>query len=112
MEKLNLEKLFSNGPGSALPSKLFQPPSAQNIAGFGNGNTLLEIASLMLSGTNALPIRLKILLDRLLCTLEHDELVQLLHTFGWSYEDYSRGYMLQVCYFDISPFFSPLFTTF
>lgn len=90
MEKLNLDKLFNT-------SKYGSPTLAgQNIPGFPTGNTLFDIASLMLFGTHALPVRLKILLDRLLCTLEHDELVNLLHAFGWTYEDYSRGYMLQV----------------
>lgn len=90
MEKLNLDKLFNT-------TKYGSPTLAgQNIPGFPTGNALFDIASLMLFGTHALPVRLKILLDRLLCTLEHDELVNLLHAFGWTYEDYSRGYMLQV----------------
>lgn len=59
-------------------------------------NTAFDIASLILYGTHALPVRLKILLDRVLCTLHHEELLHLLHGFGWTYEDYSRGYMLQV----------------
>ncbi len=144
MEKLNLEKLFSNSTSPPTASNnnnssnnsstnnvtsnnnnnsnninsspassgnnnnnnvgsKFSPNSAttagggQNIPGFPTGNSLFDIASLMLFGTHALPVRLKILLDRMLCTLEHDELVNLLHAFGWTYEDYSRGYMLQVC---------------
>ena len=73
MEKLNLDKLFTS-------SKYGSPTLAsQNIPGCPTGNTLFDIASLMLFGTHALPVRLKILLDRLLCTLEHDELVNLLH---------------------------------
>lgn len=59
-------------------------------------NSAFDIASLILYGTHALPVRLKILLDRVLCTLDHDELLHLLHGFGWTYDDYSRGYMLQV----------------
>ncbi|CAL1279995.1 unnamed protein product [Larinioides sclopetarius] len=54
-----------------------------------------DVASLMLYGTEALPIRLKILLDRLFSVLQHDEVVHVLHGFGWTYEDYSRGYILQ-----------------
>ncbi|XP_054159582.1 zinc finger protein basonuclin-2-like [Oppia nitens] len=54
-----------------------------------------EIASLIFYGTNALPVRLKILLDRILHILDKDELLNLLHSFGWTYNDYSRGYMLQ-----------------
>ncbi|GFY53610.1 zinc finger protein basonuclin-2 [Trichonephila inaurata madagascariensis] len=54
-----------------------------------------DVASLMLYGTEAMPIRLKILLDRLFSVLQHDEVVHVLHGFGWTYEDYSRGYILQ-----------------
>lgn len=99
MDKLNFDQMFP-------ASKYSMPLSGQNIPGFPTGNTLFDIASLMLFGTHALPVRLKILLDRLLCTLEHEELVNLLHAFGWSYEDYSRGYMLQVS----DPFHSTLDT--
>jgi hypothetical protein len=49
----------------------------------------------MLYGTQATPIRLKILLDRLFSVLKHEEVLQVLHGFGWSYEDYARGYILQ-----------------
>ncbi|KAH7643882.1 hypothetical protein HUG17_6244 [Dermatophagoides farinae] len=118
MERLNLDKLLKYGPtasslaAAAAAATAAAAAATQNIPGFphttppggggggtntatGTGNTLFDIASLMLFGTHALPIRLKILLDRLLCTLEHDELVNLLHAFGWTYDDYSRGYMLQ-----------------
>ncbi|GIX66985.1 zinc finger protein basonuclin-2 [Caerostris darwini] len=54
-----------------------------------------DVASLMLYGTEAMPIRLKILLDRLFSVLQHEEVVHVLHGFGWTYEDYSRGYILQ-----------------
>ena len=60
-------------------------------------NIVFDIASLMLYGTQATPIRLKILLDRLFSVLQHEEVLQVLHGFGWSYEDYARGYILQVC---------------
>jgi len=59
-------------------------------------STVFDIASLMLYGAHAAPIRLKILLDRLFSVLKHDEVLQVLHGFGWTYEDYSRGYILQV----------------
>ena len=59
-------------------------------------NIVFDIASLMLYGSQAAPIRLKILLDRLFSVLQHDEVLQVLHSFGWSYEDYARGYVLQV----------------
>ncbi|XP_074651681.1 zinc finger protein basonuclin-2-like [Tubulanus polymorphus] len=58
-------------------------------------NIVFDIASLMLYGAQATPIRLKILLDRLFSVLQHEEVLQVLHSFGWSYEDYARGYILQ-----------------
>ena len=59
-------------------------------------SVVFDIASLMLYGAHATPIRLKILLDRLFSVLQHEEVLQVLHGFGWSYEDYARGYILQV----------------
>ena len=59
-------------------------------------NMVFDIASLMLYGAQATPIRLKILLDRLFSVLQHEEVLQVLHGFGWTYEDYARGYILQV----------------
>ena len=59
-------------------------------------NIVFDIASLVLYGAQATPIRLKILMDRLFSVLKHDEVLQILLSFGWSYEDYSRGYILQV----------------
>lgn len=59
-------------------------------------SVVFDIASLMLYGSQATPIRLKILLDRLFSVLQHEEVLQVLHGFGWSYEDYARGYILQV----------------
>ena len=59
-------------------------------------NIVFDIASLMLYGAQATPIRLKILLDRLFSVLQHEEVLQVPHGFGWSYEDYARGYILQV----------------
>ncbi|XP_071512951.1 zinc finger protein basonuclin-2-like isoform X1 [Panulirus ornatus] len=56
---------------------------------------VLDIASLILYGCQALPIRLKILLDRLFSVLTHEDVLQVLHGFGWTYEDYARGYKLQ-----------------
>ena len=61
-------------------------------------SVVFDIASLMLYGSQATPIRLKILLDRLFSVLQHEEVLQVLHGFGWAYEDYARGYILQVHY--------------
>ncbi|PNF43833.1 hypothetical protein B7P43_G06050 [Cryptotermes secundus] len=58
-------------------------------------NVAFDIASLVLYGCQALPIRLKILLDRLFSVLQREEVLQVLHGFGWTHEDYARGYILQ-----------------
>jgi len=62
----------------------------------GDSDHVLDMASLMLRHMNAVPIRLKILLDQLLSTLHRDRIQAILHQCGWSYEDYVRGYKLQV----------------
>ncbi|CAL4246554.1 unnamed protein product [Meganyctiphanes norvegica] len=57
---------------------------------------VVQMASIILYGCQALPVRLKILLDRLLSVLTREEVMQLLIGFGWTYEDYyKRGYKLQ-----------------
>lgn len=64
-------------------------------------NTVFDVASLALYGCQALPIRLKILLDRLFSVLPPEDVVQVLTGFGWSLEDYARGYILQVSFYFI-----------
>ncbi|ENN74306.1 hypothetical protein YQE_09277, partial [Dendroctonus ponderosae] len=59
-------------------------------------NVAFDVASLILYGCQALPIRLKILLDRLFSVLQKDEVIQVLHGFGWTSDDYARGYILQI----------------
>ncbi|CAB3359087.1 Hypothetical predicted protein [Cloeon dipterum] len=75
-----LDKL---GPGHMGP---VEPVSA---------SVAFDVASLVLYGCQALPVRLKILLDRVFSVLQRDEVLQVLHGFGWSHDDYSRGYILQ-----------------
>ncbi|XP_055133389.1 zinc finger protein basonuclin-1 isoform X1 [Symphalangus syndactylus] len=58
-------------------------------------NVVFDISSLMLYGTQAIPIRLKILLDRLFSVLKQDEVLQILHALDWTLQDYIRGYVLQ-----------------
>ncbi|XP_030630794.1 zinc finger protein basonuclin-2 [Chanos chanos] len=58
-------------------------------------NVVFDISSLMLYGTQALPIRMKILLDRLFSVLKQEEVLTILHTLGWTLRDYVRGYILQ-----------------
>ncbi|RWS08604.1 hypothetical protein B4U79_02358 [Dinothrombium tinctorium] len=74
----------------ALPN-LCNSHETENI----EANTAFDIASLVLYGTNAVPIRLKILLDKLLYKLSESDLRQLLHGFGWTPDDYRRGYIQQ-----------------
>ncbi|KAM9826388.1 zinc finger protein basonuclin-1-like isoform 3-T3 [Syngnathus typhle] len=49
----------------------------------------------MLYGTHAIPIRLKILLDRLLSVLKQEEVIRILNALDWTLQDYIRGYVLQ-----------------
>ncbi|KAK1327814.1 hypothetical protein QTO34_012722 [Cnephaeus nilssonii] len=58
-------------------------------------NVVFDISSLMLYGTQAIPVRLKILLDRLFSVLKRDEVLQILHALDWTIQDYIRGYVLQ-----------------
>jgi len=55
-----------------------------------------DVASLVLYGTHAVPVRLKILLDRLFSSLREEEVAQILKGYGWTIDDYRRGYMLKV----------------
>ncbi len=57
---------------------------------------VFDVASLVLYGTHAIPVRLKILLDRLFSVLREEEVVQILKGYGWTLEDYHRGYILKV----------------
>uniref|UniRef100_A0A8C2CDC4 Zinc finger protein basonuclin-2 n=1 Tax=Cyprinus carpio TaxID=7962 RepID=A0A8C2CDC4_CYPCA len=59
-------------------------------------NVVFDISSLILYGTQALPVRMKILLDRLFSVLTHTQVLNIIHTLGWTLHDYVRGYMLQV----------------
>lgn len=59
-------------------------------------NVVFDISSLILYGTQALPVRMKILLDRLFSVLTHTHVLNIIHTLGWTLRDYIRGYMIQV----------------
>ncbi|KAJ1521878.1 hypothetical protein ONE63_002217 [Megalurothrips usitatus] len=80
LDKLGCRQNFGQGPME--PVEPVQP------------NALLDIASLALYGCHALPVRLKILLDRLFSVLRPDQVVQVLRGFGWTQDDYARGYIL------------------
>ncbi|XP_051735787.1 zinc finger protein basonuclin-2 [Ctenopharyngodon idella] len=58
-------------------------------------HVVFDISSLILYGTQALPIRMKILLDRLFSVLTHTQVLNIIHTLSWTLRDYVRGYMLQ-----------------
>lgn len=70
-----------------------------------HSNVVFDICSLMLYGTQAIPVRLKILLDRLFSVLKQEEVIQILNALDWTLQDYIRGYVLQVscCPSDLVP---------
>jgi len=95
----NTSATGGSGGGGRLPSTspggstVATPTTSYEVV---QPSIVFDVASLMLYGAQATPIRLKILMDRLFSVLQHDEVLQILLSFGWSYEDYSRGYILQV----------------
>ena len=88
------------GPTSAGGNNIGNGP----LGGPGVGNAVeavsspivFDVASLVLYGTHAIPVRLKILLDRLFSVLNQEEVAEILKRFGWSLDDYQRGYILKV----------------
>lgn len=91
---LALDKLgLKASPSSSAAAVVNNGPVEPALA-----NTVFDVASLALYGSQALPIRLKILLDRLFSVLPPDDVVHVLTGFGWSLEDYARGYILQVIF--------------
>ncbi|CAG0887269.1 unnamed protein product [Darwinula stevensoni] len=58
-------------------------------------NTVFDVASLFLYGCSLIPTPLKVLLDRLFSVLPPEDVLQILRGFGWSPEDYDRGYVRQ-----------------
>lgn len=71
---------------------LYHPTQVEIV----QSNVVFDISSLMLYGTQAIPVRLKILLDRLFSVLKQEEVLHILHGLGWTLRDYVRGYILQV----------------
>ena len=59
-------------------------------------NTVFDVASLFLYGCSLIPTPLRVLLDRLFSVLPSEDVLQILRGFGWSLEDYDRGYVRQV----------------
>ncbi|KAL1229562.1 Protein disconnected [Trichinella pseudospiralis] len=60
-----------------------------------DGKSVFNILSMVLFGAQAVPIQLKILLDRLLCSVDPNARPALLESFGWNMDDYTRGYVLE-----------------
>jgi len=73
-------------------------PTGEMIGDQVSVSDVMDIAGLILYETDATPIRLKVLLDRLLSALSHGEVLRVLAAYGWAYEDFCRGYKLQVGY--------------
>ncbi|KAK2119784.1 Zinc finger protein basonuclin-2, partial [Saguinus oedipus] len=71
---------------------LYHPTQVEIV----QSNVVFDISSLMLYGTQAVPVRLKILLDRLFSVLKQEEVLHILHGLGWTLRDYVRGYILQL----------------
>ncbi|XP_037615420.1 zinc finger protein basonuclin-2-like [Sebastes umbrosus] len=72
-----------------------QPPSSCGPVEVALPGLVFDLSSLVLYGAQAVPVRLKILLDRLYSILSPEQVGHILHTLGWSLGDYVRGYMLQ-----------------
>ncbi|KAL3101339.1 hypothetical protein niasHT_028095 [Heterodera trifolii] len=86
----SLSSSFSSSsfPSFFLPLPSFGPSPTDQSPPF----LLTSIVALLLDNFHALPIRLKILLDRMFDSLPTSERDVLLSHFGWSPADFSRGY--------------------
>ncbi|KFD71086.1 hypothetical protein M514_02659, partial [Trichuris suis] len=58
-------------------------------------SAVFDLVFMVLYGSQAIPVQLKILLDRLLSVVDANTRLSLLDSFGWSVDDYARGYILQ-----------------
>ena len=99
----------ANNPQAASAISQHQPPAPSPLASPPTGvtpfgveavspNIVYDVASLVLYGMSAIPVRLKILLDRLFSVLAQDDVIQILKGYGWTLEDYQRGYILKVSF--------------
>uniref|UniRef100_A0A672ZDZ3 Zinc finger protein basonuclin-2 n=1 Tax=Sphaeramia orbicularis TaxID=375764 RepID=A0A672ZDZ3_9TELE len=79
----------------ALEKFQAQPPSNCGPVEVALPGLVFDLSSLVLYGAEAVPVRLKILLDRLYSVLTPEQVGHILHTLGWSLSDYVRGYKLQ-----------------
>ena len=88
----------TQAPPSTPSAGAAGPPTAVNNFGVEavSPNIVFDVASLVLYGTHAIPVKLKILLDRLFSVLSQDDVLQILKGYGWTLDDYQRGYILKV----------------
>ncbi len=107
LDKLSHSQMYSNAAAAAAAAAAAMSPAAAAAAAAAvSGATghveavspslVFDVSSLVLYGTHAVPVRLKILLDRLFSVLREEEVVQILKGYGWTLEDYQRGYILKV----------------
>uniref|UniRef100_A0A3B5AS16 Uncharacterized protein n=1 Tax=Stegastes partitus TaxID=144197 RepID=A0A3B5AS16_9TELE len=78
----------------ALERLQAQPPSGCGPVEVALPGLVFDLSSLVLYGAQAVPVRLKILLDRLYSVLTPEQVGNIVATLGWSLGDYVRGYML------------------
>ena len=71
---------------------LFGPVGIERVS----PGMVIDVASLILQGFHAVPVKLKMLLDRLFSLLSREDITAVLRGFGWTIEDYHRGYILKV----------------
>ncbi|XP_021167441.2 zinc finger protein basonuclin-2-like [Fundulus heteroclitus] len=79
----------------ALEQFQAHPPSGSGPVEVALPGLVFDLSSLVLFGAQAVPVQLKILLDRLYSILTPEQVGQILNSLGWSLGDYVRGYMLQ-----------------
>uniref|UniRef100_A0A183BJT9 NARG2_C domain-containing protein n=1 Tax=Globodera pallida TaxID=36090 RepID=A0A183BJT9_GLOPA len=82
----------SSSSSSSSASLLFPPPPTSSPSHQQHSVLLTSLVALLLDGFHALPIRLKILLDRMFDSLPASDRDALLSRFGWSSADFARGY--------------------
>ncbi|XP_043954366.1 zinc finger protein basonuclin-2 isoform X1 [Gambusia affinis] len=80
---------------SALEKVQARPASGSGPVEVALPGPVFDLSSLVLFGAQAVPVQLKILLDRLYSVLPPEQVGQILNSLGWSLGDYVRGYMLQ-----------------
>ena len=71
---------------------LFGPVGIERVS----PGMVIDVASLILQGFHAVPVKLKMLLDRLFSLLSPEDITAVLRGFGWTIQDYQRGYILKV----------------